>query len=421
MYGLIGKNISHSFSKKIHNFFENNNYELFNVENLKNFINNNYLSGYNVTMPYKTEIIPLIDKLDKISAATNSVNTVIKKRKKLYGYNTDYYGFSKLIEFNNIQIENKKVLILGNGSVAKTVCYYLKNNNVKTCTKLVRNIKSENDILYDNFNDFNDYEIIINTTPVGMYPNNDDDLLVDIKKFNILEVVIDLIYNPLKTKLLLEAENQNIKAVNGLLMLLMQAKKAHELFFNQKVSFELTKEIYFKLLDELYNIVLIGLPLSGKSKYAKVLNKKMNKSLYDSDDEIKKIIEMTISEYFENKSEDDFREVETDIIKKVYKENNYIISTGGGIIKHKKNMDLLQQNGIIIFLNKDANIIAKKDIKGRPLIKNSQDILFLAKERLPLYKKYSNIIINIDQSIEYHIKEIKEKINEYINNQWPKY
>ena len=421
MYGLIGKNISHSFSKKIHNNFGNSNYELFNIDNLKNFINNNYLSGFNVTMPYKTDIIPLIDKLDNIAKSTNSVNTVIKKKHKLYGYNTDYYGFSELIKFNNIEIKNKKVLILGNGSVAKTVSYYLNNNKVKTYTKLARKIKTNNDDLFDNYNLYNDYDIIINTTPVGMYPNNNDALLIDIESFNNLEVVIDLVYNPLKTKLLLKAESQNIKSVNGLLMLIMQAKKAHELFFKQNLSIDLCKETYIKLLNDLYNIVLIGLPLSGKSKYAKLLSKSMDKLLYDTDNEIEKYTEVKIPEYFENNSENSFRKLETEIIKNIYKSNNNVISTGGGIVINKLNIDLLKQNGIIIFLSKDPKIIAKKEIIGRPLIKKPNDILKLAKERLPLYINYSNIIVDINKDTEYHIKELKEKINEYINNQWPKY
>ncbi|MCF7923935.1 MAG: shikimate dehydrogenase [Candidatus Izimaplasma sp.] len=418
MYGLIGKDISHSFSKKIHSHFGNSHYELFNIENLKNFINNNYLLGYNVTMPYKTEIIPLIDELDEISSATNSVNTVIKKKNKLYGYNTDYYGFSKLLEFNDIQVKNKKILILGNGSVAKTVAYYLKNNHTHIYTNLARKIKTKNDDLLNNYENYNDYEIIINTTPVGMYPHNEDELLIDIKKFKNLEVVIDLIYNPLNTKLLLEAKKNNIKAINGLLMLVMQAKKAHEIFFNQEVSLDSTEEIYLDLLHELYNIVLIGLPLSGKTKYAKILNKETDKQLYDCDDEIENLTKMKIPEYFKQYSEEIFRQVETKIIRDIYKKNNYIISTGGGVIKNKLNMELLNQNGIIVFLNKDPQLISQKNITGRPLIKNSKDILKLAKERLPLYKKHSNIIVDITNDTEYHIKELKEKIDEYISNQW---
>ncbi|MFW5794062.1 MAG: shikimate kinase, partial [Bacillota bacterium] len=180
-------------------------------------------------------------------------------------------------------------------------------------------------------------------------------------------------------------------------------------------------ETYLKLLHELFNIVLIGLPLSGKSKYAKILSKQMDKSLYDTDDKIEDYIEMPIPKYFEENSEASFRKLETKIIREIYKSNNYIISTGGGIIENRINIDLLKQNGIIIFLNKDPEIIAKKEIIGRPLIKKSNDIFKLARKRKPLYIKYSDIIIDINNKAEYHIEELKEKIDEYINNQWPKH
>ncbi|MFA7075890.1 MAG: shikimate kinase, partial [Candidatus Izemoplasmatales bacterium] len=217
-------------------------------------------------------------------------------------------------------------------------------------------------------------------------------------------------------KLLIKAENLNIRSINGLYMLVMQAKKAHELFFNKQLPLNLVNEIFKKLYKNLLNIVFIGLPLSGKSKYAKLFESKLNKKLYDTDYEIENIINSTIFDFFKNHSESEFRMFETEIIRHVFKKQNYIISTGGGAIKNEKNMNLLKQNGIIIFLNKNPKEIATKNIQGRPLINNSNDVFRIANERMPLYEKASDISIAITKDTVYHINEIKEKIDEYINH-----
>lgn len=419
MFGLIGKNITHSFSKEIHNLFGNNNYELFDIDKIDDFIKTNNLKGFNITMPYKTEIIPYLNLMDEIAKATNSVNTVIKENNQYFGYNTDYYGFIELLNYNRINIENKNVIILGNGGVAKTVCYALKTLKAKTIVKLGRNLKEDSEDLYGNYQKYSNFDMIINTTPVGMYPHNDEALLINLEKFDSLEVVIDLIYNPLRTSLLIKAEELNIKAINGLYMLIMQAKKAHELFLSCELPVNLANKVYRKLSKKLYNLVFIGLPLSGKSKYTKIMSEKMHKKAYDTDNLIENQIGMSIPQYFETHSEREFREVESRIVEDIYKLNNSIISTGGGLIKVKKNIDLLKQNGIIIFLDKNPESIAKKVIRGRPLIKKSSDILQLAKERMPIYKNSCDISIAINKDTVYHINEIKEKINEYINNKRP--
>ena len=416
MYGLIGKNLSHSFSKEIHNSFGNKEYSLLNTDSLKDFFENTELNGFNVTIPYKTEIIKYLDELDEIASQSNSVNTVIKSENKFIGYNTDYYGFIELIKYNRVDLEGKKILILGNGSVSNTIVLALKTMKVRSIIRLGRTIKSNLDDYYSNAIKYSDYQILINTTPVGMYPNNDDDLLIDLDKFNDLNFVIDLIYNPLRTKLLVESEKRKIKSINGLYMLVMQAKKAHELFFNVDLPLNLANKIYKRIYKSFLNIVFIGLPLSGKSKYAKLFEEVLNKKLYDTDDEIEKIINTTIFDYFQTHSENEFRIIETSVIENIYKNNNLIISTGGGSIKEAKNIDYLKQNGVIIFLNRDPEVISKKVIKGRPLIKKSDDIIVLAKERTPLYKSACDISIAINKDTVYHINEIKEKIDEYIGN-----
>ncbi len=415
MFGLLGKNLSHSFSKDIHNAFGNKNYELYNIDNLETFLKSNPLSGFNVTIPYKSEIVKYIDVLDPIVEATNSVNTVVVKDKKLFGYNTDFYGFIETLKYNNINVENKDVIILGNGSVSNTVVLALETLKARKIVRLCRNKKMTIDDYFDNYKEYMNYQIIINTTPVGMYPNNDDKLLFELNSFKSLEVAVDLIYNPLRTKFLIEAEKNNIKAINGLYMLVMQAKKAHELFFNSDIPLNVSNKVYKKLLKKMYNIVFVGLPLSGKSKYSKLLESLLNKKLYDSDIEVENVINMSIFDYFQIYSEAEFRMFESEIVRLVYKKHNHIISTGGGTVKVWENIERLKQNGIIIYLNKDPLKIAEKKIRGRPLIKKNEDILLLAEERIPLYKKACDILIDINYDTVYHINEIKEKIDAYLN------
>ncbi len=415
MYGLLGKKLQHSFSREIHNYFGNSEYKLIETNNLKDFLENNSFKGLNVTIPYKTEIIPFLDELDVIARETNSVNTVINNDGKLIGYNTDYYGLKETLSFNNVEVCGRKILIIGNGSVSKTVTKLCNDLNAERIIKICRKTREKTDYLLLHYTDFLDSTIIINTTPVGMYPNNDDELLIDISKFNKLEFVIDLVYNPLRTKLLVESEKLNIKTINGLYMLVMQAKKAHELFFGIELPLNLVNKIYNKVYNNYLNYVFIGLPLSGKTKYANVIGEILSKITYDIDKYIENKHQKSIPIIFETEGEKSFRLYEKTAIQELYKLQNIAISTGGGLVENSKIMDLLKQNGIIIFLNKNPEIIAKKKIYGRPLLKDPKDIILLANNRIPMYRKHADITIDISKTTEEHINEIKEKINEYIS------
>ena len=415
MYGLLGKKLQHSFSREIHNYFGNSEYKLIETNNLKDFLENNSFKGLNVTIPYKTEIIPFLDELDVIARETNSVNTVINNDGKLIGYNTDYYGLKETLSFNNVEVCGRKILIIGNGSVSKTVTKLCNDLNAERIIKICRKTREKTDYLLLHYTDFLDSTIIINTTPVGMYPNNDDELLIDISKFNKLEFVIDLVYNPLRTKLLVESEKLNIKTINGLYMLVMQAKKAHELFFGIELPLNLVNKIYNKVYNNYLNYVFIGLPLSGKTKYANVIGEILSKITYDIVKYIENKHQKSIPIIFETEGEKSFRLYEKTAIQELYKLQNIAISTGGGLVENSKIMDLLKQNGIIIFLNKNPEIIAKKKIYGRPLLKDPKDIILLANNRIPMYRKHADITIDISKTTEEHINEIKEKINEYIS------
>jgi shikimate dehydrogenase len=415
MFGLVGKKLKHSFSEEIHNLFGNENYNLYETDNIEEFIKKNIINGINVTIPFKTEIIPYLDDLDALAKETLSVNTIVNKSGKLIGYNTDYYGLKEMLSYNRITIKNRNILILGNGSVSKTVLKLMNDLGAKNIIRLSRQIRSNHDDLFSNYESYVTYDIVINTTPVGMYPNNDDELLINLKKFKNIECLIDLIYNPIRTKLVLQAEKLNIKAINGLYMLVMQAKKANEIFFNKEIPLNIANKIYRKVYSHHLNYVFIGLPLSGKTKYAKIIGDISSKTTKDTDNLIENKYDSSIPDIFEAYGEKTFREYEHSVVEDIYKHNCLAISTGGGLIETAANMELLRQNGIIIYLNRDPNIISKKKIYGRPLLKQSSDILELAKRRGPMYMKYADFVIDIKKDTNSHVNEIKERVDEYIS------
>jgi shikimate dehydrogenase len=415
MFGLVGKKLEHSFSEEIHGLFGNKDYKLYETGNIEEFIKANIIRGINVTIPYKTDIIPYLDDLGEIARETLSVNTIVSKKGKLVGYNTDYYGLKETFSYYNVIVENMNILVLGNGSVSKTVLKLMNDLGAKNIVRLSRQIRGGHDDLFSNYEKYIKYDIIINTTPVGMYPNNDDELLINLDKFDNIDCVIDLVYNPIKTKLVLKAEKLGIKALNGLYMLVMQAKKAHEIFFNKEIPLNIANKIYRRIYSNHLNYVFIGLPLSGKTKYARIIGDFSNKTTQDTDDLIEKKYNSSIPDIFATHGEKIFREYEHSVVEDIYKWNSLVISTGGGLIENSANMELLKQNGIIIYLNKDPNIISKKKIYGRPLLKQSSDILVLAKRRVPLYMEYADFVINIKMDTNTHVNEIKERVDEYIS------
>ncbi len=415
MYGLLGKTLKHSFSKEIHNAFGNNDYRLYETTDLKSFMQSTHLKGMNVTIPYKEEIVSYLDSLEGDALKTNTVNTVIRKNNKWIGYNTDYQGFKSLLSFYDVSVAYKKVLILGNGGSSRMVEAVCQELLASTIIKLCREPKRENEQAISNYQKYLDFDIIINTTPVGMYPDNDDELLFSIDSFQNLSAVIDLIYNPLQTKLLLAAKQKKVKSINGLYMLVKQASLSHELFFDTEVSDKLIKQTYRQIKKMMYNIILIGLPLSGKSKYARILSQTQNKGLVDTDASIELITNKSIPIIFQNEGESVFRQYEKNYIDSIYKSLNQVVSTGGGMVMDETIMMKLMQNGYIIYLDKNPDRIAHLTINNRPLINSAEDVYKLAKERTPLYKKYADYIVSIQYETEHHIKEIEEVLYEYIS------
>lgn len=415
MYGLLGKSLKHSISPAIHSRFGNAQYRLYETDDLENFMLDKAFIGCNVTLPYKESVIPYLDEVDELAEKCHSVNTIINRRGYLTGYNTDYYGFKETLKYYNINPKEKNVLLLGNGGVSKTCEVVLKDLGACKITKLCRTVKQDNEIHFDEIDSVLKYDIIVNTTPVGMYPHNHDDLLIDLSMFTQVTHVIDLIYNPLRSKLILQAEELGIVGINGMYMLIMQAKKSHELFFNTTISTEKANQIFFQIYSKNINIVLVGLPLSGKSNYARKLSYKLQKPCFDSDKIIEDKLGISIPKIFENYGETYFRNEETYFVENIYKSHNMVISTGGGMIMDEQNMLKLKQNGFVVFLDKDPNEIASKTIYNRPLLVRSNDIFKLDKTRRPLYEKYQDFTINASINSQENVKMIEAKLYEYIN------
>lgn len=405
-YGLIGEHLTHSFSKQVHYLLGNTSYELKEIDpsDLSSFMTEKDFIGINVTIPYKESVIPFLDEISVEAKEINAVNTIVNDKGKLKGYNTDCLGFEALLKYFDINVKDKVALVLGTGGASKAVTYTLKKLGASNV--LLASIKHEEGTLsYEDIYLHQEVEIIVNATPVGMYPSNDKSI-IEVSKFKNLKGFVDVIYNPINTKTVVEAKRLGIKAVGGLYMLILQAVKASELFLNAKYDDSIYTAIYKKVLLDHINIVLIGMPSSGKSLIAQELNKELNFTLVEMDKEIEEEIKMPIKDYFATNGEQAFRDLETKLISNIYQQSHQIISTGGGVILRKENMDMLSQNGIIFFIKRDlSNLVATSD---RPLSSNINDLTALYNKRLPLYESYADYEIDNNGSLEDTINQIKE-------------
>ncbi len=397
-YGLIGEKLGHSFSKEIHEMIGYYKYEIHEVakDDIDSFMKQKDFLGINVTIPYKETVIPYLDEISPQAASIGAVNTIVNINGKLYGHNTDYFGMLALIKKNNIDCKNKKVLILGTGGTSKTAFAVVNDLGAKEILKA--SINGEvNTITYDEaVSAHNDAEVIINTTPVGMYPNNDG-CIIDISKFTKLSGLIDVVYNPLRTNLVLNAKTLNIPSEGGLYMLVGQAVYACGLFLNKEIDLSIIDTIYDKLRSDKENIILIGMPSSGKTTIGKILSEKLNKTLVDTDELIVNKISMSIAEYMKTHTEKEFRDVESKCVKEAAKMSSVVIATGGGAILRSENVKALKQNGKLYFLKRDLELLTPT--ASRPF---SSDIESLKKryiERLPIYESVCDKCIDNNHDI----------------------
>ncbi len=410
-YGLIGEKLGHSFSKEIHEQLANYTYDLIPLskQEFPIFIKKRDFKALNVTIPYKKDVIPYLDYIDPFAKEIGAVNTIVNKNNQLIGYNTDYYGFQYMLDRHNIHVNNKKVLVLGNGGASCAIQAVLKHKNAKEVV-IVNRTKYANTISYDECYKYHtDAQVIVNTTPVGMYPNIQDAPL-QLSLFSQCEAVLDVIYNPIFTSLCISAKNSNITYVGGLEMLIAQAKKSIEYFTNQTISDSIIDVLYHKMLHEHFNIVLIGMPSAGKTTIGRQLAQILHKDFIDVDEEIINISKKSIPEIFNEIHEEGFRQMETDIISNISARKNTIISTGGGVIKNKENIDFLSKNGIFVFIDRPLESLISND-PNRPLSNSVNDLKRIYHERIPLYKKYADITVKNKNSIQECINQIITDFN----------
>ncbi|MBQ8146233.1 MAG: shikimate dehydrogenase [Clostridia bacterium] len=404
-YGVIGEHLKHSFSKEIHAQIGDYQYEIKEIEpnNLESFIKERDFLGINVTIPYKEKVIPMLDYVDPSALKIGAVNTVVNRDGKLYGYNTDYSGMKALAERIGLEIKGKKVLVVGTGGTSKTATEVLRDMEAREII-YVSNIEVQGAFSYEEVYAYHtDCEIIFNTSPVGMYPKNDG-IPLNLEKFPKLEGVLDVVYNPIRTNLVLKAQELGISAQGGLYMLGAQAVYANEHFMSHKVDKSVCDKVYKNVLSGKDNIVLIGMPCSGKTTIGKRLSEITGKTFVDTDDEIVKKIGMSIPEYFEKHGEDEFRRVESLVVSEVSAQNNQIIATGGGVILRSENIRRLKQNGLVYFIDRDLELLCPTD--DRPLSSNKEAMKKRYEERYSIYKSSCDVAIDGNGTVEQVADEI---------------
>lgn len=392
-YGLIGEVLKHSFSKEIHSKLSSYDYELCEVKKneLDGFLKSRSFKAINVTIPYKEAVIPYLYSIDSAAEKIGAVNTVVNKNGRLYGYNTDFFGLKSLLIKNNMCLKNKKVLILGSGGTSKTALAVAKNMGAGEIL-LVSRTAREGFITYaDAYLKHTDADGIINTTPCGMFPKTGISA-IDLKAFKSLSFVCDVIYNPLSSKLIIDAKRLGINACGGLYMLVAQAAYAAEKFTGKAIPEEKQEEIFRSIKREKENIVLIGMPGCGKTTVGKILADMTGKSFVDTDKIIEEKIGVAISEFFKNHSEAEFRSLESEIVEEASKRQGLIIATGGGAVLREENALLLKENGNLYFIDRPLESLPAT--KNRPLSSNRAELEKRYRERYGIYKNRADFTIN---------------------------
>lgn len=404
VYGLLGRTLGHSYSPQIHALLGDYEYRLFEVEpqDLEAFLKKREFGGINVTIPYKKDVLPYLSGISENAKRIGAVNTItVKEDGGLYGDNTDYDGFLCLVQKSGFQVKGKKALVLGTGGASLPISAVLSDLGAREVVFISRS--GENN--YQNLSRHADADLIVNTTPVGMYPNNLQAPL-SLSDFPSLSGVLDIVYNPQKTKLILDAERLGIPAYSGLLMLVAQGKRAAELFLGQDIPDSETDRIFKKLSTEMQNIVLVGMPGCGKTTVGKALAEKLNRPFFDADEEILKRTGKSAAAWIEACGEAVFRQKETEVLESLCKQSGTVIATGGGAVTVPKNADILRQNSIVFFINRD---IAALPTEGRPLSKATA-LSEMFKVRLPLYRGVCDKEIAADGSVQAVVRRILEEL-----------
>ncbi|WMJ22523.1 shikimate kinase [Paludicola sp. MB14-C6] len=411
-YGLLGDKLGHSFSKIIHEKLGFYSYDLLPMEKdeLHEFLTKKDFDGVNVTIPYKLDVIPYCDEIDDTVAQIGSANTIVNRNGKLKAYNTDFYGFLYNMQFHHIAMKDKVVMILGSGGTCKTVTAVAKFQGAKEIV-IVSRTESDTTITYNQAKQREDVQVLVNASPSGMYPNNQN-CPIDINCFPNLEAVVDVIYNPLKTKLLQQAQQRNIPFANGLLMLVAQAKFAAELFIDEKIPDQEIERIYQELKSDLSNVVLVGMPSCGKSTIGRELSKLLNKEFVDIDSLIEEEMKLAIPQIFERYGEIGFRSIERNVVANAAKQTGMIVATGGGVVLNPDNIKDLKQNGIIILIDRSTDELLVGN--NRPLSKSKQAIEEMYRNRYPIYMACSDIVVFNNGDIERAVNDTNMQLKSHL-------
>lgn len=385
--GLLGRHLTHSYSPQIHSHLGTYRYDLFPTEpeNLDTFLKSGAFDGLNVTVPYKKAVIPYCRELTPIAAKLGAVNTIVRRPDgSLLGHNTDFFGFETMVRQSGLAVGGKKALVLGSGGASNTAVAVLEELGAQV---IVISRKGENN--YQNLHLHADASLIVNATPVGMYPDNGLAPL-SLGGFPQLEGVLDIVYNPARTALLLEAENRGLVTMNGLKMLVAQAWESAQWFTGCPIAEEKIQTIYRLLRCQMENIVLIGMPGSGKSTVGRLLAEKTGKRFVDADAAIVQKAGCTIPEIFQKQGEHAFRELETAVLDDLGKQSGLVIATGGGCVTRAENHPLLHQNGYIFCLDRSLESLPTD---GRPL-SQATALSELYRVRKPLYDRFANVHVD---------------------------
>lgn len=403
-YGLLGEKLGHSFSPQLHKALADYDYRLLPTPpaEVEALFRRREFKGLNVTIPYKQTVIPLCDQVDPRAAAIGAVNTVVNRGGRLTGYNTDIDGLIYLAKRAGVEMSGKKVVILGSGGTSRTARAAAKEREASEIVVISR--KGEDN--YGNLSRHADAQVLINTTPVGMFPHAGVSP-VSLDAFPRLEGVLDVVYNPLRTALVMEAEERGIPCSCGLPMLAAQAKRAAELFTGEAIPDRRLEEVISDLTAQVRNVVLIGMPGCGKSAVGRALARRLGKAFLDLDRMIAGRAQKPIPDIFAQEGEDAFRALETQIAREAGSRTGCVLSTGGGIVTREENCAPLRQNGVVVHIRRDISLLPTA---GRP-VSQSTDLRELWRRRAPLYAAFADLVVDNDGTIEGAAEKIEEELN----------
>lgn len=403
--GLLGRKLGHSYSPQIHGLLGSYDYKLFEKEpeEVGDFLKNGDFTGLNVTIPYKKDVIPYLSQLSPVAKRLGAVNTIVRRQDgSLIGHNTDYFGFRYLVERSGLTVRGKKVLVLGSGGASNTAVAVLQELGAQV---VIISRSGENN--YQNLHLHHDASVIVNTTPVGMYPNTGISP-IDLNLFPQLEGVLDAIYNPARTQILLDAEKRGLVAMNGLWMLVAQAKESAEWFTGSAIDQDKIPEIHACLRRQMENIILIGMPGCGKSTIGRLLAQRTGKKFVDADDALEARLGRKITDIIPQDGEAAFRQMESDTLAELGKQSGLVIATGGGCVTQQRNYPLLHQNGTILWLTRQLH---KLPTEGRPLSQPGK-LQEMFAQRQSLYRQFADAEISNDGPVEETLTAIRSALGE---------